>query len=157
VKYRKVCVGGTFDVLHRGHMKLIEEACQVSDHLVICVTTSEFASRFKRRVVRAFEDRIRDLLNFLKENGLVNKVSILPTEDIYGATLIDPEIEAIVVTAESLKRGFEVNLECWRRGMRLLDIVVVPMVKAEDGKPISASRILKGEIDREGRIVKCLR
>ncbi len=154
MKYRKVCIGGTFDILHRGHMKLIKEACRVSEHLVICVTTSEFASRFKKRVVRAFEDRVRDLLNFLKDSGLVSKVSIVPTEDIYGATVIDPEIEAIVVTAESLERGFEVNLECWRRGMRLLDIVVVPMVRAEDGKPISASRILRGEIDRNGRVVK---
>jgi pantetheine-phosphate adenylyltransferase len=41
-----------------------------------------------------------------------------------------------------------------KRGKQALEIVYVEYVMAEDGIPISSTRIANGEIDRHGRLIK---
>jgi len=40
------------------------------------------------------------------------------------------------------------------KGFPPLELVVVELVKAEDGRPISSTRIREGEIDTDGRLLK---
>ena len=42
-KYRKIAVGGTFDRFHEGHLKLLSKAFQLSELVLIGVTSDEFA------------------------------------------------------------------------------------------------------------------
>ena len=42
-KYRKIAVGGTFDRFHEGHLKLLSKAFQLSQLVLIGVTSDEFA------------------------------------------------------------------------------------------------------------------
>ncbi|GBC75530.1 hypothetical protein HRbin06_00848 [archaeon HR06] len=60
-------------------------------------------------------------------------------------------MEAIVVSEETKERAKYLNKLRRERGLKPLKIVVVEMVKAEDGLRISSSRIRRGEIDEEGR------
>ena len=41
MKYTKVFVNGTFDVLHYGHFKLLEAAAQLGDKLYVAIDTDE--------------------------------------------------------------------------------------------------------------------
>jgi len=45
------------------------------------------------------------------------------------------------------------NEERKKTGKKSLKIIKINFVLAEDGKPISDSRILKGEIDRQGKLL----
>lgn len=39
---KKVITYGTFDLLHWGHIKLLERAKQLGDYLVVAISTDEF-------------------------------------------------------------------------------------------------------------------
>jgi pantetheine-phosphate adenylyltransferase len=47
-----------------------------------------------------------------------------------------------------------INAERTRRGLKPLEIVVIDMVPSENHAPISTTRIRRGEIDREGKLIK---
>jgi pantetheine-phosphate adenylyltransferase len=96
-----------------------------------------------------FSKRKRALQNFLKLNYEIVKLN-----DAYGPAISDSKIDAIVVSEETKARAAEINEIRKKRGLPALEIIVIPFVLAEDGKPISTTRIRAGEIDEEGRVLK---
>ena len=149
-----VSVGGTFDVLHKGHWFLLEEAFNVGDSVVIGLSTDEFAQRLKKpHKIDCYEKRLQDLRTFLEERGLEKRAEIVPLNDPYGPTIESDEIEGIVVSEETEPRAEEINGLRVARGRRPLLIIVITMVLAEDGKPITSTRIRRQEVDRYGKLI----
>jgi pantetheine-phosphate adenylyltransferase len=146
MKFKKVVVGGSFDHLHRGHKVLLEKAFELGDKVVVGLSSDKMV----RKKIAPYSVRKKKLEEYL--SGL--KYEIVKLTDPYGIAINDPEVEAIVVSEETLPRAVEINKIRKRKGLQELEIVRVPMVIAEDGKPISSTRIRRGEIDEEGRIVK---
>lgn len=64
-KFKKVYVGGTFDLFHVGHLNFLEKAAALGDYLVVSVNTDEFAESYKRRPVIPLEQRMA-ILSALK-------------------------------------------------------------------------------------------
>jgi len=46
-KYKLAYVGGTFDLLHPGHMEIFRKAKTIADFVIVSVNTDEFAKRYK--------------------------------------------------------------------------------------------------------------
>ena len=44
-KYKRAAVGGTFDILHIGHKHLLETSFQISEEVVIGVTSDKIGRR----------------------------------------------------------------------------------------------------------------
>jgi pantetheine-phosphate adenylyltransferase len=78
-------------------------------------------------------------------------------DDPYGTTVTDEAFEAIVVSRETEPVAREINAIRRNRGFRELDIITIDMVNADDGIPISSTRIRRGEIDPMGHIIKRIR
>ena len=149
----KVCVGGTFDRLHKGHRALIEKAFEIAgkDGMVYIGLSNGDLVRNKPDCL-SFSERKKMLEEFLKSKDYRN-YKIIPICNRYGLTL-DEDFDAIVVSEETFPVAEEINRLRRERGKKEMRIVKIPMVLAEDGKPISSSRIRSGEIDREGTIIR---
>ncbi len=60
---RVVFTNGCFDLLHAGHIHLLQEACSLGDHLVVGVNSDPSVQRLKgpRRPLMPLEDRLQIL------------------------------------------------------------------------------------------------
>ena len=149
----KVCIGGTFNILHKGHKLLIDNAFQISGKngsVFIGLTTGEIIK--EKKDVKPFDVRKKVIEQYLIEKGLINRTIIKPIKDKYGPS-IDGDFDAIIVSPETKKTAEEINRIRKKKGLKPLEIVQIPYVLADDGLPISSSRIIKDEIDVNGKIL----
>ena len=148
-KYNKVAVGGTFDKFHQGHRLLIKKAFQIGDHVLIGVTSDEFGGI--KGEIEPCNVRMSNLNLVLKNrsNYILSRL-----EEPYGVTIDDESIDAIVVSPETEPTAFKINQIRREKGMKPLDIITISMVLADDGKPISSTRIRRGEINKVGTLIK---
>ncbi len=148
--YKKVAVGGTFDKFHYGHRRLIDIAFEIGSYVVIGVTSNEFGG--VKGKIDPCNIRMSNLRNLLKKKH--QHYDIQELHDSYGTTITDESIDAIVVSEETEPTAFKINKIRTERGMEPIDIVTIGMVLADDGIPISSTRIRKGEIDTRGTIIR---
>jgi pantetheine-phosphate adenylyltransferase len=152
--FETVAVGGTFDLLHKGHLTLLIKAFEIGNHVLIGLCSDNFLKKMKKpHKVLSYNERLEELKKFLRTNNFLERAEITPLNDTYGITLSDNRIRAIVVSAETEPRAFEINKKRKNLGMPSLPIVTVKMVLSEDHFPISSTRIWFEEIDREGRLL----
>jgi len=150
----KVCIGGTFDILHKGHKYLISKAFEVAGkqgHIFIGITSGKFFRNKKN--LKTFNERKKAVLDYISKKKTVNTVVVKPIKDKYGPS-IDGDFDAIVVSPETVESAEEINRKRRGIGKKPLEIIKMPFILAEDGKTISSSRIKKGEIDINGKLLR---
>ena len=149
----KICVGGTFDILHKGHKALLDRAFEIAGEKgVVFIGISDEKLASQKGVISSYEERKERVEDYLREKGYRN-YKIIPISNKYGLTL-DEDFDVIVVSEETSEVAKEINRIRRKKGLKEIRIEKIPMVMAEDGKPISSTRIRKGEIDEEGRMLK---
>lgn len=63
---RRVITYGTFDLLHYGHIALLERAKELGDYLVVALSTDEFNSREKNKKTYFPYERRKHMLEALR-------------------------------------------------------------------------------------------
>ena len=140
-------VAGTFNILHDGHKALLKRAFEVGDEVRIGITSDRMASQGRDSFVSSHIRR-KELESFLK--GMSN-YSITEIDDIYGPRDMMDDVDVLVVSEETMENGNVLNEERRSRGLKPMELSVVPLVKSDSGEKISASSILRGEYGRSGR------
>jgi pantetheine-phosphate adenylyltransferase len=152
-QYRAGIVGGTFDVLHIGHKKLLSTALSMVQTLYIGVTSDSYATLDRKRKVDKFERRVRKILSFARILRADKRIKIIKIEDPFGPSIENPDLEVLFATENVLHNALKINQIRAAASLRKLDIFIVPLVLAGDGTIVSSSKIRDGEIDDDGKTV----
>lgn len=54
---KKVITYGTFDLLHKGHVRLLKRAKALGDHLTVCLSSDGFNAEKGKKAYTSYEDR----------------------------------------------------------------------------------------------------
>jgi inosine/xanthosine triphosphatase len=150
----KVGVGGTFNTVHRGHRAILDKAFQVADFVVVGITSDEMA-KGRKEIVVPLEERRSRLEAYLRTRGENWSVTVIdrPAGRVDEYT----DITALIISPETRPSAEGINRERVAKGFNPLHLIVVPHILAEDFLPISARRIMAGEIDEEGHLLRPLK
>lgn len=163
-EFNTVVIGGTFDHLHKGHKDFVRFALLHSSKVIIGLTSDEYIKKISNLPLRSeasksqisnlegYEERKASLEKFLRDEKAANSASIIKIDDVYGITISDREIDALIVVDKTLGGAQKINIKRKKLGLAPLRVVVAPSVKADDGNLISSSAIRNGEINREGKL-----
>lgn len=149
--YHTVCVAGTFDGLHRGHETLLSTAFAQGDEVLIGLTSDEFVLKFKKKR-NSFVFRKKILEQWLTEHDVIDRATIVSIDDPIGPAGT-ADIDALIVTKQNYHVGEEINILRNKNGKSEMMLITVPLVNAEDMRVISSTRVRRGEIDRDGRLI----
>ena len=146
-------MGGTFDILHAGHKALLQRALEAGDIVLIGLTTDARASKSRNKTqINTYNIRLANLQDLLKSMKSLDRFQIVPLENDWGPSVVDEDFEAIIVSDETKSTAQKINKIRSAESKSELEIVIVPMIKAQDGHRISSSRIRNKEIDSEGKL-----
>ena len=148
---RRVCLGGTFNIIHDGHLALLKRAFELGDEIYVGLTTDEMASRTRNVTLQDYDTRLQNLNNTMGQMAGNKHFFVFPLEDSMGRTA-NGNFEVIVVSQDTVKGAESINEAREKNGLKLLEIVVIDMVLAKDGTPISATKVMKGQIDLKGTL-----
>ncbi|WP_415283003.1 phosphopantetheine adenylyltransferase [Candidatus Nitrososphaera sp. FF02] len=152
-RFRAVATGGTFDEIHAGHVALLARAFLEGDRVIIGVTSDEFV-KGRKKINHDFETRVANLKKMIgKEFGDV-KYQIAKLDSEFGPAVTTGDVGALVASVETQEKGARLNEIRRKNGLAPAEVIAVGLIKAQDGKPISSTRIRAGEIDAKGRLLK---
>jgi pantetheine-phosphate adenylyltransferase len=144
-----VCVGGAFNHLHKGHRKLLDRAFAAGDEVFIGLCSDAFAKK-SRQDVRPYRERKQNIIQYLEERGSFHIIEI---DNEFGIADTG-NFDTIVVSKDTEATARRLNDVRKENGLKPLRVIVVDMVLAKDGKAISATRVMQGEIDEDGDAIK---
>tara|TARA_B110000014_G_scaffold74092_1_gene50570 strand:+ start:358 stop:804 length:447 start_codon:yes stop_codon:yes gene_type:complete len=146
-------MGGTFDIIHIGHLTLIEKAVSISKRVIIGLTSDSLAAKNGKNLTNNFEMRLENLTKILNEKFPSSVFEIAMLNDDFGPTVIEGDVDALVVSEETSIKGDILNVKRSELNLPLVEIVIVPMKLASDGERISSTRIRNAEIDSLGNVI----
>lgn len=156
-KYNLVALGGTFDHFHRGHEQFLTYAFSLSQTVIVGITNDRLARKKPfPQAIQGLGLRQKAVGNFLHKQRLEKRARLVLLKDIYGPTLEPDNVQALVATKVTFSGAKAVNRK--RRELRLkpLPIHICPMVKSDDGRYLSSTRIRQGRVARSGQVYRHL-
>ncbi|RMW37697.1 MAG: pantetheine-phosphate adenylyltransferase [Nitrosopumilus sp.] len=152
-QFSLVAMGGTFDIIHRGHITLLSNAFEISDKIIIGLTSDEFAKKRGKTLINNYETRLANLTETIFKEFPNSSFQISKLDNEFGPAVLEPEVQALVVSDETSSQGDVLNDLRAQKNLSPVEVVTVPMHLAKDGSRISTTRIKNSEIDSEGNLL----
>lgn len=152
-KYSRVAVGGTFDHFHQGHKRLFDRAFGVASQVIVGITSDSFVSgKPMSDAIWNYSKRERNVRQFLQDRYPGNYFEIITLDDIYGTTLTDMSIEALIITPETKPGADLVNQKRMQLGLEMLPLEMVDLLFDQAQEKLASARIRMGVTDQQGRV-----
>ena len=152
-KFSLIAMGGTFDIIHRGHLTLLENAFEISDKVIIGLTSDEFVQKKGKTPIHKYDERLKNLISVIFHKFPNTNFEISQLNNDFGPAVLEKDVQALIVSGETSDQGNVLNKLRTERNLPLVEIVVVPMFLAKDGVRISSTRIKNSEIDSDGNLL----
>ncbi len=151
-EFALVAMGGTFDIIHKGHLTLLSKAFSISSKVIIGLTSDELTEKRRKKTLNNYEKRFETLMSMIKTNFPNHAFEISKLDNDFGPAVLEENVQALVVSDETGNQGEILNQLRAEKNLSSVKIVIVPMVLAQDGDRISTTRIKNLEIDVEGNL-----
>ena len=152
IQFDLVAMGGTFDVIHAGHIALLNKSFSISSKVIIGLSSDQLATKRGKSLVNDYSKRLSSLKDVIEKNFPNASYEISELENDFGPAVIEGSVKALVVSEETGSKGVKLNELRGERNLPPVEIVIVPMILAKDGKAISSTRIKNSEIDSSGNL-----
>jgi len=152
-EFSLVATGGTFDIIHRGHLTLLSNAFAISEKVIIGLTSDELAEKKGKLSINKYEKRLENLTQVISKEFPNSSFQISKLDNDFGPAVLEKGVEALVVSDEKSNQGTILNQLRAEKKLSPVKIIMVPMFLAKDGKRISTTRIKNSEIDAEGNLL----
>ncbi len=152
-KFSLIAMGGTFDIIHHGHITLLSTAFDISEKVIIGLTSDEFVQKKGKNPIHKYDERLKNLTSIIFKKFPNSYFEISQLNNDFGPAVFEKEVQALVVSDETKNQGNLLNKLRSERNLSPVEIIVVPMTLAKDGKRISTTRIKNSEIDSDGNLL----
>lgn len=152
-KFSLIAMGGTFDIIHHGHITLLSTAFDISEKVIIGLTSDEFVQKKGKNPIHKYDERLKNLASIIFKKFPNSYFEISQLNNDFGPAVFEKEVQALVVSDETKNQGNILNKLRTERNISPVEIIVVPMTLAKDGKRISTTRIKNSEIDSDGNLL----
>ncbi len=151
--FSRVALGGTFDRIHNGHRKLLTLAAASCNGLLTIGVTSDamLSKKSQADAIGKFPERHANVKNFLSMVKPSLAVNIVELQDPFGPTITDPDMQAIVVSSETIAGAFKINSLRREKGMGEMAVLVT---YRGDSAVLSSSFIREKNVLKQSKLDK---
>lgn len=145
--FRHSVAGGTFDRLHSGHKKYLDEIFESSEVVSIGVTSDAYIARPEtikelKELILPYDERKRGLEKYLEEKGYSVRSRVIEIDDDFGDTLSNESYDAIFIAEEKgAETAGKINSLRQDAGLKPLEIVLIRPLLGPDGGRLSSTKL----------------
>lgn len=140
----KLCsVGGTFNSFHRGHKEYLEIAFSVAQKVHIYLSSQEYALLHKPYIPKTYEQRLQQILNYLKSKNLLSRaeIFIIESNTSLEAQIFKTGYDVAVVEPAYFEQFKKISLKKSRNNKKPFAIVLKPRTQDNRRKDISSTQM----------------
>eukprot|EP00160_Parvularia_atlantis_P005123 Unigene14371_Nuclearia_a/m.43375 Unigene14371_Nuclearia_a/g.43375 ORF Unigene14371_Nuclearia_a/g.43375 Unigene14371_Nuclearia_a/m.43375 type:complete len:324 (-) Unigene14371_Nuclearia_a:28-999(-) len=131
--YPGVVLGGTFDHLHAGHRLLLSVSALLASRRVVCGVTDAvmLANKKHAAFLEGVAERIAHVEAFLRLFRPDLEAIVVPIADPFGPSIVLPDLDAIVVSAETISGAHAVNQRRAENGLSQIKVLVIALLSGQ--------------------------
>ncbi|XP_060521985.1 bifunctional coenzyme A synthase [Cylas formicarius] len=136
-------LGGTFDRLHVAHKLILSEAILRSKSKVTIGVTNEnlIQGKLLWELIEDKDTRIKKVKNFITDICPELEYEVVEISDPFGPAIVDPTMELIVVSPETVRGGQKINEIRKEKQLHELEIVSIRLIDEPKPDPIEEPKI----------------
>lgn len=108
-----------------------------------------------RKLIQSYDKRFAELQKFINSEFDESRSEIFPIETKEGGADKMEILDALILSDELgvVQNAFDINQMRSDNGLKRFHIIIIPRVRTSDGRPLSSSRIRRGESFREDELI----